>query len=98
MNTRQFLAPEKVSATYHRGAGLTIEASGHEDGVQNVRICSAGAIPLEFPLFMLEADETSVTGVLSYSVRTMFNARKNPDAIVIVLSPSENKRYPVRIK
>ena len=53
MSTKQFLSPEKVAATYHRGLGLTVEVSGHEGGVQNVRIQSAGEMPLEFPIFMV---------------------------------------------
>ena len=102
MSTRQFLSPEKVSATYRYECGLTIKASGHESGVENIRIRSAGSMPIEFPIFMVEADEISIAGVLPYDVlpydvRTEFKVCRIPDTIVMH-SSNGSKHYPVRVE
>jgi len=97
MSTRQFLIPEKVSATYRCECGLTIEVSGHESGVKDVRIRSAGSMPIECPIFMVEGDEIPIAGVLPYDVRTEFKVCRIPAAIVMH-SSNGNKRYPVRVE
>jgi len=97
MSTRQFLTPETVSATYRRDCGVTIGVSGHESDVKNIRIRSAGSMPIEFPIFMVEADDDPSAGVLPYDVRTEFKVCKIPDAI-IMHSSSGSTRYPVLVK
>jgi hypothetical protein len=95
VSTRQFLSPEGVSATCRRDRVLTIEVSGREGGIENVRIQSAGTMPVEFPIFMVEADENPVLGVMPYVVHEDFKVHRIADAIV-VHSSTGSKRYPVQ--
>jgi hypothetical protein len=90
------LRPQKVAATYRCDLGLVIEVWGRESGVDNVRIRSAGSMPLEFPLFMVEADEADAGGVLPYDVRAEFATSRIPDAI-IMHSHKGSKRHRVRV-
>jgi hypothetical protein len=89
------LSPAKVSATYRYGRGIVIEVSGCESGVENVRIRSAGSMPLEFPMFVVEADETSGVRVAPYEARIDFAVCRVPDAIVMH-SLKGSRRYEVR--
>ena len=95
MSTRQFLSPEGVSAIYRPDRVLRIEVCGHEGGIENVRIQSAGNMPVEFPIFMVEADENPVLGVVPYVAREEFKVYRIPDAIVLH-SASGSTRYPVK--
>jgi hypothetical protein len=80
--TTILLDPEDISASYQSGI-LTIQASGHEEGVTDIRIVSASNEPIEPPVFRVEGDETPAIGFFPYSVEASFPMGHDPHEIAL---------------
>ncbi|GGK35173.1 hypothetical protein GCM10010124_29820 [Pilimelia terevasa] len=76
------LTPEDVSATYRAGT-LTIEASGHEDGVTDIAIVSADAEPVTPPPFRVQGQQSPAVGHFPYQVEATFPVDGDPQEIAI---------------
>jgi len=88
------LTPQECSATY-QGGMLTIDASGHEDGVSDVRIVSLTMDPMQPPQFQVEGEQSAAIGYFPYEVEASFPMDQDPHEIAIV-SPSGTKIVSVR--
>jgi hypothetical protein len=74
------LDPTEITATYQAGV-LTIQASGHEEGVTDIRIVSEAIEPVEPPQFRIEGAESPAIGFFPYSVEATFPMDDDPHEI-----------------
>ncbi|GGJ89164.1 hypothetical protein GCM10010123_18400 [Pilimelia anulata] len=88
------LNPEDVTATYRAGI-LTIEASGHEDGVTDISIASATTEVLNPPPFRVQGQQSPAIGYFPYRVESSFPMPADPQEIIIE-TPSGGMMVPVR--
>jgi len=83
MNQKVLLNPEQISATYDSyNNQLTIEASGREDGVQNIHIEQI-AMALASNEFMIIGEQSAAIGNFPYSVKNSFTVLSYPKTITI---------------
>lgn len=89
------LTPDDVSATYQAGV-LTIEASGHEDGVTDISVVSAGDEPATPPTFQIRGQQSPAIGLFPYRVEATFPMERDPHEIAVE-SPSGTRTVSVRL-
>lgn len=91
------LTPETVTATYDTATHqLTIEASGREDGVQQIKIEEVHMF-IQTPVFMITGEISAAIGNFPYTTKGQFSFLQNPQNITIRTTQGD-KTYPVTIK
>ncbi|GAA2512401.1 hypothetical protein [Pilimelia columellifera] len=88
------LTPEEVTASYRTGV-LSIEVSGHEDGVTDISIVSAAAAPVTPPPFRVQGQQSPAIGYFPYRVEASFPMPEDPHEIAVE-SPIGTQMIPVR--
>jgi hypothetical protein len=76
------LDPAEVTATYEDGV-LTIEVSGEEEGVRNIRVVRVETEPIEPLPFQVEGEPSDAIGMFPYLAQGEFRVGGDPQRITL---------------